>query len=316
MNQEISDDRLISYLLGELSEGEQIELESVFFADESSFEHLLLIEDELINDYLSNELSEEESERFRTYFLSTPERKERVEFNRELLASINKIKVLPNPRIAHAKTPQFIKSHIAKPALLVPAAVAMLLLLGSLWLYVDRTWLRTQMDEMQAKLALLNEEREALNQQIAEQQTRSQEISEQLRRNQDERKKLELELAKARQSQSVIASFMLAPSESRNSGAKASRIVLSSNPQLLRLKLRLKTGANYKYYRAALQKDGKEILTINELRSGSNASSKVIDLILPSSIFTEGDYLVTVFGITDSRSIEAAGNYSLKVVKK
>jgi hypothetical protein len=320
MEQEIYNDRLIDYLLGELTEEAQIQLEAEFFTDESSFDYLLATEEELIHDYLNGDLSEQKCSRFQNYFLSTPERIGRVQFHRELLAVIARKEEAHELRPVYRGLSQvlpFLKLPGAKPALMLPAACAIaVLLLGSLWLYTDHTRLRTQMDEMQTRLTLLQEQREVLNQQIAEQRAHSQKLLEQTQHNLSERKRLEKELAAIRQSQGAIVSFTLAPAQSRGLSTKAAKIRLSSNLRLLQLKLRVDSEANYKAYRAVLQKHGREILTINELRAGSSTSLKVINLSLPSTVFNAGDYVVTVFGITNSDNSEEQGKYLFKVVKK
>lgn len=317
MEQGITEDRLISYLLGELSEEEQIQLEGMFFTDESGFEHLLVIEEELINDYLSGELSKDRRKRFEKYFLSTPERIERMQFNKELLASISRVEGPQKTAKAHSGSALgawFMSLRIGKYALLTAFATTMaLLLLGSLRLYFDRTHLRTQVGEMQAQLESLDEQRQALDQQVAQQHARSRELSEQLQRNQDERKRLEQELALAQQRHDSIVSLVLAPAGGRT--PKSAKLGLPASPRLLRLKLRLDAEARHKSYRLVLQKEGSEILTINGLHAGSNNSAKVINLILPSSAFTEGGYVLTLYGGNDSGKFEEVSVYSLNVLK-
>ncbi|MDQ3818242.1 MAG: CHAT domain-containing protein [Acidobacteriota bacterium] len=86
MNQHQEDQRsLKSYLLGELSQEEARRLlEERILTDDAFFEELLIAEDELIDDYLKNALTDEEKSRFEDHFLLTEERRRKLKFARAL----------------------------------------------------------------------------------------------------------------------------------------------------------------------------------------------------------------------------------------
>lgn len=78
-------ERLInSYLLGDLAEEEMQAVEVRIMTDRAWHELLGTGEDELIENYLDHNLSSHERERFEGYFLSTPQRQERLRFARAL----------------------------------------------------------------------------------------------------------------------------------------------------------------------------------------------------------------------------------------
>ncbi len=85
---QIQDDKLISYLLGELGGEERASLEQEYFRDDGQFEYLRAMEDELIDRYLRGELSAREHRRFETHFLASPLRRERVRSAKALLEAI------------------------------------------------------------------------------------------------------------------------------------------------------------------------------------------------------------------------------------
>ncbi len=66
------------YLLGELAEHEQQNLEKHYLADEALFADLLRVENELISSYLQNLLSPNQREQFEQHFLRSAERRTRV----------------------------------------------------------------------------------------------------------------------------------------------------------------------------------------------------------------------------------------------
>ena len=79
-----SDISMKRYLLGELAEPEQQELEQRLITSNEFFEELLVAEDELVDEYLHGKLSPREQEKFNSHFLCTPERREKLRFSRSL----------------------------------------------------------------------------------------------------------------------------------------------------------------------------------------------------------------------------------------
>jgi anti-sigma factor RsiW len=72
------------FLLGELSQSEQSEVEERLFADPQYFSQFRAAEDELIDEYLYGDLDGSEQERFEKYFVTTPERRESLRVARAL----------------------------------------------------------------------------------------------------------------------------------------------------------------------------------------------------------------------------------------
>ncbi len=89
------------YLLGELPEAEAISLEERCFADRDLFDDLVAAQEELIFGYLRGQLDRSERERFEHAFLSSPRRRERVEFFRSLLAVVS---AAPRPTTSAGST--------------------------------------------------------------------------------------------------------------------------------------------------------------------------------------------------------------------
>ena len=64
----VSDDLMKRYLLGDVSDEEQIRLEECYFVDDDVFEQLSALEDELIDDYVRGELAEPQRNQFELSF--------------------------------------------------------------------------------------------------------------------------------------------------------------------------------------------------------------------------------------------------------
>lgn len=78
----------MGYLLGTASELEQSQIENRYFREPNFYEEMLALEEELICDYLNNELTRAECRQFEQHFLATPRRHRKYESTRKLLAFI------------------------------------------------------------------------------------------------------------------------------------------------------------------------------------------------------------------------------------
>ena len=72
------------YLLGQMSETEEAQVERAYLGSDEALEELRAHEDELIEDYLANGLEAAEKDRFERHFLASPGRLERLVFLRAL----------------------------------------------------------------------------------------------------------------------------------------------------------------------------------------------------------------------------------------
>lgn len=74
-----TEEKLRDYLLGKVtSEQELAEIENSLFTNAALINQLEIVEDELIQDYLENQLVGEELEKFETLFLNQPERRQKI----------------------------------------------------------------------------------------------------------------------------------------------------------------------------------------------------------------------------------------------
>src|SRR4030081_802630 len=75
---------IINYLLGVLPEAELERFEQRYLEDETLFEELQEIEDELIDDYVGGAPTAEQQAPFEEEFLRSPQRREKLEFARAM----------------------------------------------------------------------------------------------------------------------------------------------------------------------------------------------------------------------------------------
>jgi hypothetical protein len=89
-NEAVERSRVIRYLLGQLQEIETADLEQRRAGDPAYADFCNDAEDELIESYLQGQLSAEDTDRFKRYYLNSPERERKVEFTRALLTSFSR----------------------------------------------------------------------------------------------------------------------------------------------------------------------------------------------------------------------------------
>lgn len=77
------------YLLGELSEREQADLETRYFEDPRVFDQLADVENVLIDDYVRGRLAAATRQRFESHFMAHPQRRERVRFAEALIRTVD-----------------------------------------------------------------------------------------------------------------------------------------------------------------------------------------------------------------------------------
>ena len=83
----LDDRQLERYLLGLLPEGDAERLDELSITDDDVAGRLRIVEDDLVDAYVSGELAGELLERFESFYLSSERRRQRVRFARSLLAT-------------------------------------------------------------------------------------------------------------------------------------------------------------------------------------------------------------------------------------
>ncbi|MBI4748292.1 MAG: tetratricopeptide repeat protein [Acidobacteria bacterium] len=91
----LPDEKLTAYLLGELPETEQVELEQQYLKDDELFEQVEVLEDELIVAYLLHQLPTDQTQQFESVFLRAPERQEKYKNLKAILEFVNHSESVP-----------------------------------------------------------------------------------------------------------------------------------------------------------------------------------------------------------------------------
>ena len=121
---------IIQYLLGELAQEEQRQVEERLLTDDEYYEELLIAEDELIDQYLNGQLSEYEKERFGRHFLATSERQQKLRFARSLMRYISTSVSAEERDISKSNRPLPWLQSFFNPYLVLAVSVLIILGLG------------------------------------------------------------------------------------------------------------------------------------------------------------------------------------------
>jgi len=139
--------RLRQYLLGELSESDESEIEVRLFSDDAYFEELELVENELIDEYAQKTISAEERKKLEKRLLSNKQQQQKLAFAMALDAEVEqraqakevenaKVVPMPPPRPKPASTPSVWSNPQLKIAALVIVAVGLSI---ALWLLLQKS---------------------------------------------------------------------------------------------------------------------------------------------------------------------------------
>jgi hypothetical protein len=339
------------YLLGELPEEERERLEVRLLTDDSFYEALTAledeVEDELIDQYLDGELTEPERENFERILRNSPERADKLKLIEDLKARV------AVPAAAHQDAPasEIVKTgtrspqrswmpafaFFQRPLVGFSCAVALLLtLLGSGGLLMKTNRLEAELRQAQAREQPSPDTELNLKEQLEQLRTRNEELTNSLRQAEDQRTGLAQELAslKSREVQpaappdkthptsprSLVASVILSPAVRGGVGdEKFSPLRLSPGTTQARLVLNV-VGVDprdYKSFRAVVKKSGGgEVWSSDGVKLRTRGNKGRAILTLPAESLTEGQYVVELDAVTSDGLTEPVGIYSFRVTTK
>ena len=271
------------YLLGQLSSEQQSQFEERLLTDDGIFEELEIIEDELVDEYLSADLTDADRQSFESHFLASPEHREKLNFARAFRKSLTNRVRLPDqapspaqpaePRVGEdmgtetpaVRAPSRKKSWfrffgIQNPALgYATAAALVLVVVGSSWV----VWRR----------------------------------------------------ATAPRDPGRVHTVVLASGLTRDIGEGATSIRVPPDTDTLRLHLILSDNRHTSYEATLLDADGSTLTTQSNLRTETVEGQTPIIFDIPANLLSPGDYRVKLSGVSTSGVTESLPSYAFRVVK-
>lgn len=328
-----SENLLVRYLLGDLPEEAQVEIETRAFQDQRYLRNIQAVESDLIDAYVQGELSEGERQQFEGRFFASAERRRKVEFARTLARVAPEFAVIekaarprraPSPFTWPSLLDAFLR-RLGPAAKYALAAAALLIVIGGSWLIAESLRLRAQLAALRAEQQSQERQQQALQQQIADEQARRDELSTELQREREERERSQqlvgelqrkLEESTPPPAPSAVVSLLLWPGISRGGGTR-SKLVIPQAAQSVRVQIGVEPEDQYRSFRVELRAPGgRPIWTQDHLSARRVRGGRAVILNLPANILRAGGYELALKGVTDERANEDIGYYYIDVLKR
>ena len=278
---------LRQYLLGELPADSHKSVEETLLTDADFYQELLIVEDDLVDEYLAGTLPAGVRERFESHFLVTPARRQKLTFTsafrKYVAAEAGESETIADeaeatagevgasrpvevggPRPVAPSRPVVLPFYARRPALAWALAATLLLAVSATF------WIAT----------------------------------------------------KNRRAPGVPAAGIAGnvfPVElttgAVRQGGETKRIAPPADTGVVRLGLEL-PAADHQSYQAVLKADdGRVILTRDDLRARAEGGGPSVAFDVPAELLTRGDYRVTLRGQTAPGASEDVANYSFRVAR-
>jgi hypothetical protein len=301
-SQPSNETRQVNYLLGNLSEEEQVQVEDRALADADYLSALEATEADLIDAYVRGELSQADRRNFELRFLTSPERRRKIEFARALDTLTSQSTSEESPSAGRSS---FMSAFWRWNPMALAAGMAVLICIaGGAWLASENATIRSRVTALEAERRSFDTREQTLRQQLGEEQARAAALAAQNRQ--------PAEPARA----PLVASLVLVPGLSR-AEARVERLVLSPSAQIARIEIQLEPRDDYPRFRAELRtRRGDEVLSRSNLVRQKSGPGFVISLDVPASALAAGDYELALKGIAGDRTSQDVGYYYFAVQRR
>ena len=245
-----------NYLLGELEEGAREQVEQRLMTDRDYKEEVLIVEEELLEDYVSGALDNHERDLFLKNYLTTPLQKQKL----RIAQALDKRVTQSAPRPAGISgSPNLIRRLVdvlrTRKLFLQLSWAAMILVVAGSSVLLVRAWRER---ELQAELLILNGPESRL-----------------------------LEPSPA------VFQLTLAPLTLRAPG-NLPTVSIADQRQVVQLRIPQPQSQQQIFSVTLKDSDNHEVRSLNDLRLRNVDGSRMLVVQLPARIFSSGDYILTV----------------------
>ena len=356
MSKQAYNDQIVTqYLLGSLPEAEAERVDELSFTDDEFAGELKAAEKDLVDAYVQGDLTGAALEQFKSYYLASPLRREKVEFAQafqvfaEKSVAAQAVEVeAENPAQNPAQAAMKRKASgwfsalgvftVPRPALQWGTAFAALaLLIAGGWLVFENKLLNQQNSQMAARRDALSKREQELQMELEGQRTISAQTEQELARVREERERLgqELRRQEAQAQQRLtderrrapagerpsppggvsIASFVLTP-QMRGTG-QIQTISVPSKTSHAAMRLELEPH-DYSAYRVALinQSGNQTLWRSRQLKASATGDGQTLSISFSANLLKPQVYVLRVTGISANGASEIVGDYPFRVVKE
>lgn len=318
------DERTIRrYLLQELAEEHRQRVEERMMTDDAFFDEVTFAEDELVEEYTRGALKGVERQEFEQSFLTTPEGRHEVNFNKAFrripkAASVVAGPSSPQPRLFASFIVSIWRSQRAGAAL----ALGLLTILAGLsaWVVISESRRRSEIDRLHAEVQRVEKE-------LADQRNQSSQLQRDFQESQERNSDLERQLAdlknqRDRMGQSEpmatgILSVLVSPGLTRESSAREI-VTITPDKHTVEFKLRVPEPRLAECKVEVMRKSGEKIADFPIVKVRSVRSERQVVLRLPAERFAPGDYDIKLLPTTQQKTEgnKPIASYHVTVVTK
>jgi hypothetical protein len=306
----LDDVRAKKFLLGELSPEEQGEVEEQAFLDADSFEFLQAAAEDLIDEFLYNDLSDDEKKRFKEHFLAGPGRHADLRIAQALQKHVTQLPPAPAAagNLVHPQEKfswrEWLNLRGGPLRLSLATGLLVILVLTVVWLAL-RTLRQDGPPPIQVR------------QQTIETPTPANQGSEtpHVPTNSPAPKENQPTPPPFNQPAPVVYSFVLIPGGPVRGEGIVTTVKLPSASGIARLELPLIETTTYGTYQATLESDeGTRIRRWPNLRARVLESGKGVEISMPAALLeSQQGYRVILRGISSDGKVHDIGSYHFQV---
>jgi hypothetical protein len=316
MESQSQDEKLIArYLLGELTEDEQTELEERAFSDRDYFQQVRAVEKDLIDEYTRGELSGPALQSFERRFAASDSRRRQIGFARAFTQVAGEDPGPTSSDLAPAAQATWSNSFLLfwrgsnlafKFSL---AAVALIIIISGFWLLIGSR------GSNQSHLERAGTQPSPQGTPQSQGSASPQPTTDQSAHN-GVPTPLPQGSPPASPQQQVIASLLLLPGTARGAENLA-QLNIQPATTAVQLRISIDKGEPYNHFRAELRTTaGKVIASQTNLTAPPTRARRTIVWLVPAGHLNSGEYELSLSGTTAQGQAEAVGYYYFKVLKK
>jgi hypothetical protein len=317
------------YLLDELDEQEREALAERYFIDEELFDELLEVENELFDQYASDELSPTEKKQFAGYIQSLPDgvfklaaaqTLSRAAASEKTSTSVREVKSIQSVSLWQSIRNLFFgRQFVFQYAL---AGALLIALVAVAYLYIHQRQLQKENEQLRVRVSQSEKDKENLNQQTQtaqqEQEEKIRQLEEELAQVKPQKEKTVDDKEKPQSKEpsivSTIATLILTPA--LRSGSKPDVLRLKPENKTVSLTVPINTREQIASYRAVLQliESGKIVLIRENLKPVGSPRNRRVLFSLSAKELTGKSYKLTLQG-RGADGIEIAQEFYFEIAK-
>jgi hypothetical protein len=284
-NARTPDDSVLKrYLVGSLPDAEAERLDELSVTDDEVAARLSAVEHDLVDEYVSGELSGDTLDRFRSHYLTSPTRREKVAFAEAWRTYQNRAAGMPRRAFPHWGL----------------AAAAVLFLAAAGFLLVEDLRLRSQVSEARAARAALEERAQQLQRQLDEQRSAAAPTPNE-----------QPPATPSPQRTRTVMSFVLLPTT--RGASEVPTMTIPAGTDTIVLQLELEADA-FPRYRAVVRDPSTDRIVHREADLRAAGGTKSLPVTLSVAIMKPQTYTVEVTGVPARGAAEPVGSYTFRVV--